>query len=160
MDPLTARQAPFEISSACVDEPDVAALIKRHVALMRSQTPEEACHVMTSEALADKDTELLVLREAGRACAIGALRHMGTWGELKSMHTAVEARRRGLGRAMVRALVERARDAGLTDVNLETGSGPDHMAARALYASEGFSECPPFGGYRAHPLSVFMMRRI
>jgi putative acetyltransferase len=160
MDTLTAGQAPFEISAARVDEPDVAALIQRHVALMRSQTPAEACHVMTSDALANDETDLLVLRENGRALAIGALRHMGTWGELKSMHTSAEARGRGLGRAMVRALVGRARDAGMTCVSLETGSGPDHMTARALYASEGFSECPPFGGYSAHPLSVFMTRSI
>ena len=160
MDALTPAQAPFRISQVSVDDPDVATLIQRHVELMRSQTPEEACHVMTSEALANDDTDLLVLRENGRALAIGALRHMGTFGELKSMHTAVEARGRGLGRSMVRALVARARDAGMTHVSLETGSGPEHMAARALYASEGFSECPPFGGYSAHPLSVFMTRSI
>ena len=64
--------------------------------------------------------------------AIGALRHARTFGELKSMHTAIEARGRGMGRAMVRALITLARDAGMTHVSLETGSGPEHKAARAL----------------------------
>ena len=160
MDALTAGQVPFEISRASVNEPDVAALIQRHIDLMRSQSPEEACHVMTPEALSESGIDILVLREGNRAMAIGALRYADTFGELKSMHTAAEARGRGIGRVMVRALISLARDAGMTRVSLETGSGSEHAAARALYASEGFRDCPPFGDYGAHPLSVFMTRRI
>jgi putative acetyltransferase len=153
-------QVSFEISRARVDEPDVAELIRRHIDLMSSQSAEDACHVMMPEALAASGIDLLVLRECDRAMAIGALRHADTFCELKCMHTAVEARGRGMVRAMVRALVALARDAGMTHVSLETGSGPEHEAARALYASEGFRDCPPFGDYSAHPLSVFMRRRI
>lgn len=160
MDALKSAQTRFRISRARVDEPDVADLVQRHFDLMRSQSSEEACHVIAPKALRWSEIDLLVLREGGRAMAIGALRHARTFGELKSMHTAIEARGRGMGRAMVRALITLARDAGMTHVSLETGSGPEHKAARALYTSEGFRDCPPFGDYIAHPLSVFMTRRI
>ncbi len=160
MDALKSAQTRFRISRARVDEPDVADLVQRHFDLMRGQSPEEACHVITPEALRGSEIDLLVLREDGRAKAIGALRHEKTFGELKSMHTAIEARGRGVGRAMVRALITLARDAGMTHVTLETGSGPENKAARALYTSEGLRDCPPFGDYIAHPLSVFMTRRI
>ena len=41
-------------------------------------------------------------------------------------------------------------------VSLETGSGDDHAAARALYARAGFTACGAYAGYAEDPLSVFM----
>ena len=41
-------------------------------------------------------------------------------------------------------------------LSLETGAQPSFAAARRLYASEGFAECPPFGDYRPDPNSTFM----
>ncbi len=34
----------------------------------------------------------------------------------------------------------------------------EFLAARTLYASEGFTECEPFGSYRPDPASTFMTR--
>ena len=59
-------------------------------------------------------------------------------------------RRQGiLDRALLRGLVQHARDTGLREVWLETGSrqGP----AVALYESEGFRPIPPFGHWADHP---------
>ena len=53
-------------------------------------------------------------------------------------------------------IIEDARAAGLQRLSLETGVQPGFLAARGLYAREGFTECPPFGSYRADPNSVFM----
>jgi putative acetyltransferase len=72
------------------------------------------------------------------------------------MHTRFDARGRGVARQLLHALLAHARALGLSRVNLETGSGPDHAAARALYAGAGFVSCGPFGAYRADPLSHFM----
>ncbi len=60
--------------------PDVAAILARHFDLMRSQTPEESCHVLPAEAMAAPDIALFALREQGRPVAIGALRLMGRQG--------------------------------------------------------------------------------
>lgn len=142
------------------ETPDVAALIARHFALMRSQSPPESCHVLPGDALAGSDMHLFVLREDGRALGIGAIHHTGDTGEIKSMHTAHEARGKGFARVMLLALLDHARSLGITRINLETGSGPEHEAARALYTGQGFTECPPFGSYCEDPLSLFMTRTI
>ena len=139
-------------------ETDVQALLDAHFALMRSQSPPESCHVLPAGELDADDIHLYALRENGAAVAIGALRIEGLAGELKSMHTLSAARGRGWGRRLLRGLMSEARDAGLTHLQLETGSGPEHEAARALYVSEGFVECEPFGTYVEDPLSLFMAR--
>ncbi|WP_298919403.1 GNAT family N-acetyltransferase [uncultured Roseobacter sp.] len=150
----------FDVGPTLATQADVAHLLDRHFELMRSQSPPESCHVLPSEALSADDIHLFVLRENGQALAIGAIRTMGDWGELKSMHTASEARGRGAGRTMLAALIDAATGLGLHQLKLETGSGPEHAAARALYLSAGFAECPPFGDYTEDPLSVFMQRTI
>jgi putative acetyltransferase len=76
--------------------------------------------------------------------------------ELKSMHTAQEARRRGIGRTMVDHLIAVARERGVRRVSIETGSTPPFVPARSLYARAGFSECGPFGDYGPSPNSTFM----
>lgn len=160
MDSLSTTDPSFDISKAQVTEPDVAALIERHFGLMRSQSPEEACHVMSARALSESGTQVYVLRYERKALAIGALKTIDEGVELKSMHTAAEARGRGCARALLRALLKAAMAQGFANVFLETGAGPEHLAARTLYASEGFKECPAFGSYTAHPLSVYMTRNI
>lgn len=151
MDALT-----FDIKKADVDSPEVAALIARHFALMRAQSPPESCHVMTAQGLVAAGAKLLVLCEGDTTLAIGGLAIEGSEGELKSMHTVEEVRGRGAGRALLRALIDLARADGVTRINLETGSAEAFKAARRLYRSEGFVECPPFGSYTHDPLSVFM----
>ena len=160
MDSLSVPHSEFDISVAQVTEPDVAGLIARHFELMRSQSPEEACHVMSAQALSDSGTQVFVLRSDGVALAIGALKPIAEGVELKSMHTAAGARGRGCARALLQALLSAAQTQGFTKMLLETGSGPEHLAARTLYASEGFRDCPAFGSYTAHPLSVYMTRDI
>ena len=72
------------------------------------------------------------------------------------MHTAAVARGRGVGRRMVEHLLGIARDRRMSWVGLETGTYDAFAAARALYASLGFEECPPFEGYTDNPHSVCM----
>lgn len=133
----------------------------RHFALMREGSPEESCHVMAPDALIEANVTLLGIREDGVLLGLGALARIGPWdGELKSMHTAAEARGKGVARRLLRALMDEAKAQGMTRLNLETGTAPTFEAARGLYASEGFEECPPFGDYVLDPLSVFMCRQI
>lgn len=150
----------FDISQAKVSDPDVAALLDRHFALMRAQSPPESCHVLPKDDLAQPDITLCALREGGALLAVGCIRDFGTWGEVKSMHTAEEARGRGAARALLEALIAWAQAQGMQHLSLETGSGREHLAARRLYASAGFRDCPPFGSYTDDPLSHFMTRAI
>ncbi len=76
--------------------------------------------------------------------------------ELKSIHTAAEARGRGVGRTIVDHLVSMARSKGATRVSLETGSMPEFAPSRALYARAGFVEREPVADYSVSRNSTFM----
>jgi putative acetyltransferase len=145
------------VSQATVDDADVQALLMRHFDLMRASSPKESCHVMRPDALLYRGVLLYVARDSSDVVGVGALAQLDAQhGELKSMHTAAEARGRGVGRAILAALLLAARDQGMTRVSLETGVADMFAPARALYAAHGFEECPPFGAYIPDPLSVFM----
>jgi putative acetyltransferase len=128
---------------------------------MRATSPAESCHVMEPDAVADAGVMMLGLRDAGELIAIGAFKAIGPdHCELKSMHTAAQARGQGAARKLLSALIERAKDAGLSRMSLETGTAAEFEAARALYNNYGFETCAPFGDYVIDPLSVFMTREI
>ncbi|KAJ04112.1 GNAT family N-acetyltransferase [Sulfitobacter mediterraneus] len=151
----------LEVTSEQPDTADVRALLERHFALMRSLSPAESCHVMAPETLLDAGATLLGLREAGVLLGVGALTRIGDdAGELKSMHTAQEARGKGVARRLLQALMQEARDQGMSRISLETGSAAEFQAARNLYAAEGFETCAPFGDYQLDPLSAFMTRTL
>lgn len=152
------------VTFAPLAAPDAGAdrLLAVHVALMQSQSPAESCHVMTADDLRAAGARVFAGRDAGGdVVAIGAIKPLGAgMAELKSMHCAAALRGQGLGRALLRHLVEQARRSGIESLWLETGSQAPFAAARALYQSEGFTECGPFGDYRPDPLSVFMTRAL
>jgi ribosomal protein S18 acetylase RimI-like enzyme len=74
---------------------------------------------------------------------------------LAELYVVPERRRRGLGRALVRAAIECARARGADRMDL--GTGENDVAARALYESLGFSnrEGKPDG-----PLNFFYEREL
>jgi len=75
---------------------------------------------------------------------------------VKSMHTALAARRKGVGSAMLRHIIAFARSHGISRLSLETGSWDYFQPAVALYRSHGFVECQPFADYVNDPNSIFM----
>jgi len=138
--------------------PDVLALLGRHLDFARSTTPPELVFALDVEGLADPSVTLCGVREpGGTLLAIGALKDLGDGhAEIKSMHTASEARRRGVGRLLVDHLLDLARQHGHTRVSLETGTGDEFAAARCLYEAVGFQRCEPFAGYPDDPQSTCM----
>jgi putative acetyltransferase len=150
--PQMGHQEPLTVTDAmiAVDDPrahDVRALLRR---------PEDM-HALDVSGLLDPAVTFLSCRRDGELLAIGALRQLGhRHAEIKSMHTAEAARGLGLGRAMLDRLIALARERGCTRVSLETGSMAAFGAARALYASAGFTECGPFADYTISVNSTFM----
>jgi putative acetyltransferase len=143
-----------------VDDPeagDVRALLAAHLAFANQHSPPEDVHALDVEALLDPAVTFFGYRRAGRLLAIGALRRMDAeHAEVKSMHTASEARGQGVGRAMLAHLIAEARARGYRRLSLETGTMAAFEAARALYASAGFVPCGPFGSYFHSPNSACM----
>jgi putative acetyltransferase len=143
-----------------VDSPsaaDVRALLARHLEFTTATSPPEDMHALDADRLRDPAVTFFSFRSGGELLGVGALKRLdGQHAELKSMHTAAEARGRGIGRAMVGHLIGVARQRGYGRVSLETGSMPEFGPARALYASAGFVPCAPFGAYVPSPNSTFM----
>ena len=136
---------------------DVRLLIARHLAFARSVTPPEDVHALDLDGLVDPSVTLFGYRVDGELLAIGALKHLDDeHGEVKSMHTASEARGRGVGRAMLDHLLAVARERGYRRVSLETGAMDAFAPARALYSSAGFEPTGPFGDYGPSPRSAYM----
>ena len=129
---------------------DVRALLETHLAFYRAATPAEYAFALDVEGLLDPAVTFFSYRVDGRLLAIGALKQLSdSEAELKSMHTAVDARGQGIGRAMLEHLIALARTRGYRLLNLETGSQPAFAPAHALYRRAGFVERGPFGDYPA-----------
>jgi len=138
-------------------KPEIVALLERHLDFARSVTPPEDVHALDLDGLLADNVTFYSLREADRLLGIGAIKALdGSHMELKSIHTAQEARGRGVGRAIVDHLLGVARERGASRVSLETGSMEAFAPSRALYARVGFVTCEPFGDYSPSRASTFM----
>jgi putative acetyltransferase len=132
-----------------------------HFAAMRSTAPEESCHVMPLDAMREADLDFFAAWDGEDLAGVGAVKRLDAGhGEIKSMHTAAAFRRRRVGQAILDHILDHAAALGLSRLSLETGAGDVFVAARALYARNGFSDCAPFGPYKPDPNSVFMTRRL
>ena len=141
--------------------PEIAAFLSEHIQDMRAVSPPESRHALDLEGLRKPEISFWTLwienRIAG-CCALKALdpRH----GEIKSMRTSSDFRRRGVAAGLLSHLIEAAKDRGLGKLSLETGSMPYFEPARGLYRKFGFRPCGPFASYVEDPNSVFMTKDI
>jgi putative acetyltransferase len=148
---------PFDIADDDPRRDDVAALLTRHLEFARSCTPPEFVFALDLDELADPSVTFCSARRDGELLGVGALKEIDArHGELKSMHTAVAARRQGVGDALVAHLLGLARQRGYRRVSLETGAQDEFRPARALYERAGFVVCGPFADYPDSTHSVFM----
>jgi putative acetyltransferase len=136
---------------------DVRELLAKHLDFSHDVTPAGHVHALDLEALLDPSVCFYSARRDGQLLGVGALRHLDvSHAEIKSMHTAEEARRSGVGRAMVQHLLAAATELGCERVSLETGTMDAFLPARTLYTQLGFKPCQPFGSYTANPHSICM----
>ncbi len=141
--------------------PDVVSLLETHLQFARATSPSCHVHALDLDGLLDPLMTFFTAREDSALLAVGALKqHDSELSEIKSMHTSSEARGHGVGRAMVKHLIEHAKSVGATRVGLETGTQSGFAAARALYESVGFSECTPFAQYTSNPFSLCITRAL
>lgn len=91
---------------------------------------------------APPEGRLLLARLDGTAVGCVALKNQGAGRcEMKRMFVRVEARGRGVGRALARAIVHQARGAGYRTMYLDTSIR--QLEAQALYRSLGFGPSEP-----------------
>ncbi len=143
------------------DNPAIRDLLAFHFADLRTTAPPESCHVLPIDAMRVPELHFFAAWENEALLGFGAVKELGDGtGEIKSMRTAAAGQRKGVGQAMLDHLISHARAIGLSRLSLETGAMDFFIPARALYAKNGFTPCPPFGDYVQDPNSVFMTRAL
>ncbi|KJL43138.1 GNAT family N-acetyltransferase [Microbacterium trichothecenolyticum] len=136
-------------------------LIALHLAGMHDNSPSESVHALDIEALRHPSLSVWTAWIDGELAGVGALKSLDAHrGEIKSMRADDRFRGTGVGRALLRHIVEEARRRGMSSLWLETGTTEDFVPAQRLYESEGFVFCGPFEDYALDPFSVFMTRAL
>ena len=136
--------------------PAIRALLEEHFAGMLAASPPGSCHFFDVERLKSPDVTFWSAWVGDELAGMGALKEIDTaHGEIKSMRTHGQHKRRGVAAAMLAHILDEARARGYQRLSLETGSTDPFRPAIALYESHGFAECPPFADYRPDPFSRF-----
>jgi len=147
----------MRIAAGGLDDQRVIDLLNVHVTRAQAETERGSSHALDVSALQAPEIRFWTIWDEDRLLGCGALKALSpVHGEVKSMHVAEAARRRGAGAALLRHIIFEARVRGFERLSLETGSWPYFAPAHALYARHGFVECGPFGDYRLDPNSIFM----
>lgn len=140
-----------------LSRPQVLALLEEHLRDMYEITPPDQVFAFDASRLRAPDVVFWTAWEGDVLLGCAALKEISpTQGEVKSMRTPANIRRRGTGRALLDHILQTSRQRGYRELFLETGSHPAFIAAQTLYRSAGFRECGPFGAYKDTGFSVFM----
>jgi putative acetyltransferase len=138
---------------------DVRRIFAESGAYLQALYPSESNHVVDVDALAAPDAVFLAARRNGELLGSIAFRIIAPGhAEIKRMFVRAVARGNGVGRRLLEALEDAARQRNVDRVSLETGI--KQPEAIGLYRASGYRDCPPFGTYRDDPLSLFMTKRL
>ena len=100
--------------------------------------------------------DFLVVYAGGKPVAGGGLKRDDDGvAEIKRMYVVPEARRQGLGRRLLEALEDRARELGYARIRLDTGARQPH--AQAMYERAGYH---PIENYNGNSMASFWGEKI
>jgi len=151
----------FEIREDDLSAPEVAALVREHLAFVAPHSPPESIHAFDVDALRAPGVTCWSVWQGSELVGCGALKELGPGhGELKSMRTASSHLRKGVATAVLEHMMSVARNRGYRRLSLETGSAEAFAPAHAFYSRFGFERCGPFADYTDDPYSVFMTREL
>lgn len=139
--------------------PEIAAFLEEHIRDMRSVSPPESKHALDLAGLRKPEITFWTLRVEGKIAGCCALRQLDAQhGEIKSMRTATEFRKQGIGSRLLEHVIQEAGIRGYRRLSLETGAMEFFEPARRLYRKFGFEACGPFSTYKNDPNSVFLTK--
>jgi putative acetyltransferase len=139
----------------------IRALLRLHLASALQHSPPGSVHALDVDGLRRPGVAFWSCWREGELLGCCALKELERGhGEIKSMRTAPQHERQGVGARMLEHLLSQARERGYRRLSLETGSGEAFAPARRLYERYGFEYCPPFGDYAEDPWSRFMSLRL
>ncbi|MEU4553668.1 GNAT family N-acetyltransferase [Micromonospora violae] len=149
---MTTTARPTWLTTAVrPDHPDAALLLREYMTEMvvryhnRPALPGEvdaALAEMPSDDLTDPGGLLLLAHHGTDLAGCAGLRWQAGWAELTRVYVRATHRGAGGGPALLAAVEERARAAGVDRIRLDTRH--DLVEARALYARHGYVEIPAY----------------
>lgn len=147
-----------EIRIVRIKPPDAITLIKALDAYQASLYPEESNHLDSPETLVRSNTVMFGAVEREEIIAMGAVKVLGDYGEIKRLYVSLDHRGKGLAKRIMTALEKILTDRSVFTARLETGI--HQPEAIGLYRALGYRDCGPFGDYLPDPLSRFMYKRL
>jgi GNAT superfamily N-acetyltransferase len=148
----TREIADLEIRAVAYTDPDAGALVADLMADLAERYGSGDETPVDPADFAPPRGAFLVAYRAGEPVACGGWRSrpdMPGAAEIKRMYAAPAARGTGVAAAVLRAIEESARRAGLRRAVLETGD--EQPEALRFYARNGYALRPNFGYYRDEP---------
>ena len=140
---------------------EIAELLREHLRNMFLHSPPESVHALPLEALRAPEITFWSVWQDAELMGCAALKELDArHGEIKSMRTVARHLRKGVAAALMRHILEQARQRSYRRLSLETGAAEAFAPARSLYARFGFQLCGPFADYIDDPNSVFMTRKL
>jgi GNAT superfamily N-acetyltransferase len=147
---LTA--AVLELVAQRIDDAEAAALVDALLSDLAGRYGGRDAFHPDPASLAPPDGVFVVARLDGVPVGCGGFRRFADGvAEIKRMYVAPEARRRGVGLAVLADLEARARALGYESIRLETGT--NQPEAMALYQQAGYRAMVPYGHYRESSMS-------
>jgi ribosomal protein S18 acetylase RimI-like enzyme len=144
---------PVEITPERPDTDDATMLIEELETTLAALYPIESRHGLSVQRLITESVAFFVIRHDGRPAGCGGIKLAGSdYGELKRMYVRPAFRGLGLGKLLIERLAAHACERRVPLLRLETGVY--QVEAIGLYERAGFYRIPPFGPYRADPLSL------
>jgi GNAT superfamily N-acetyltransferase len=138
----------MEFSPVPADEPPALDLIEAMVAeivAMYAARGENPTVSTEPGGMVPPRGVFLVGDEGGEPVCGGGVRPLAEHiGEVKRMYVVPHARGRQVGRALLGALEDAARELGYARLRLDTGA--DQPGARHLYESAGYASIPDYNG--------------
>ena len=140
---------------------EIAELLREHLENMAENSPPESRHALSLQQLRKPGITFWSVWNGKELLGCGALKELDPHhGEIKSMRTASNHRRKGVAAKLLQHILEEAKRRNYKRVSLETGSMDAFIPAHNLYAKFGFKKCGPFADYIDDPNSLFMTKEL
>ncbi len=136
----------------------VRALLELHLKGMMENTPADNVFALDLTGLQQPEVTVWSVWDQPHLAGIGALKQLddGLTGELKSMRTAPDYLRKGVGAALLECIISYATSHNFKRLSLETGSGSSFDPALSLYRMQGFFNGDAFGDYTKSEFNQFL----
>jgi GNAT superfamily N-acetyltransferase len=144
---------PLGTEAQCLLEQMIAEARERYGDVIAPSAPAPRNEPITARSV------FLIARIGDEPVGCGALRPLDDiTAEVRRMYVTPSARRRGIGRRLLRELERTAAEFGYRVVRLETGNRQPE--AVALYEGFGFRRIAPYGPHVSDPLSICFEKRL